>query len=309
MSDSILKPMLAVDCGGIDNVKYPVWVTPKLDGIRCLTLPPVEEGKKCRAVSRTFKSIPNDFIREWIEQYLPPNLDGELVVRAEDGGILPYNDCQSWITRKNGEPNFVFMVFDAMFHGKDQPYTERMAVLSRLRLPRGRVQKILPIEATNSDELSLLEGAMVEKGYEGVMLRSPESPYKFGRSTRGQGYLLKLKRFVDAEAEITGVIESTSNRNELGTDELGYAKRSYSKCGMVKTGMVGALKCRDLETGVDFGMIYNHMTLGVRPTIAEGEGLIGKIVKFKYQPSGAKEAPRFPQPIGWREAYDMGQPE
>ena len=32
---------------------------------------------------------------------------------------------------------------------------------------------------------------------------------------------------------------------------------------------------------------------------------IGRVVKFRHQPSGAKEAPRFPKFLGFRERWDM----
>jgi DNA ligase-1 len=33
--------------------------------------------------------------------------------------------------------------------------------------------------------------------------------------------------------------------------------------------------------------------------------LVGRLIKFKHQPSGAKEAPRFPKFVGFREAWDL----
>jgi len=35
------------------------------------------------------------------------------------------------------------------------------------------------------------------------------------------------------------------------------------------------------------------------------ETLVGKLVKYRHQPSGAKDAPRFPKFVGFREAWDM----
>jgi len=55
----ITKPMLAGKCTNKNNIKYPVLATPKLDGIGCLVI----DGN---AVSRTFKPIPNKYIRQEI---------------------------------------------------------------------------------------------------------------------------------------------------------------------------------------------------------------------------------------------------
>jgi len=54
---TINRPMLAVAIKDLDDLDYPLYVSPKLDGIRCLIHP--ELGP----VSRKFKPIPNDHIR------------------------------------------------------------------------------------------------------------------------------------------------------------------------------------------------------------------------------------------------------
>jgi DNA ligase-1 len=52
---------------------------------------------------------------------------------------------------------------------------------------------------------------------------------------------------------------------------------------------------------------YNHVVGGIdRITLwQQRDALIGRMVKFKHQPSGAKEAPRFPKFIGFRETWDL----
>jgi len=60
----------------LDNLKYPVIVQPKIDGIRCL----IRDG---RAISYTLKDIPNRYIRETIESLKMPLdriVDGELTL-------------------------------------------------------------------------------------------------------------------------------------------------------------------------------------------------------------------------------------
>jgi hypothetical protein len=75
------------------------------------------------------------------------------------------------------------------------------------------------------------------------MLRDPNGPYKFGRSTRKEGYLLKLKRFCDSEAEVIGVVELMHNGNEAKTNALGRTERSTRKAGKTGMGVLGALAC------------------------------------------------------------------
>ena len=62
-------------------------------------------------------------------------------------------------------------------------------------------------------------------------------------------------------------------------------------------GELGGFVVRHVETGVEFRLGYNHVVGGIdRVTLWEQRhSLPGKLVKFKHQPSGAKEAPRFPK--------------
>ena len=45
----------------------------------------------------------------------------------------------------------------------------------------------------------------------GAAWRTPDSPYKCGRSTENEGFLLKIKRFEDSEAVVLDCIEGMSN--------------------------------------------------------------------------------------------------
>ena len=292
--NTITKPMLAGKCERPYALAFPVLATPKLDGIRCLKL----DGQ---ALTRSFKPISNTFAREWIEANLPDGVDGELMLR---GGT--FNATTSAIGRESGEPDFVFHVFDYVSDGTDVPYACRMQELARL--PEWEhVAKVLPVEIADAAQLSAFEERCLAEGYEGVMVRDPAGPYKCGRSTEREGWLLKIKRFEDAEAVVLDSYEGMSNQNEAGRDAFGRTKRSLSKAGMVGRGELGGFVVRAVETGVEFRLGYNHVLGGQdRASLWERrEELVGRLVKFKHQPSGAKDAPRFPKFVGWREAWDM----
>src|SRR6266478_691865 len=66
------KPMLAGQVTDIKALKFPVLVSKKLDGVRCL----VQDGI---LVSRTLKPIPNKFVQAKFKG-LPEGTDGELIV-------------------------------------------------------------------------------------------------------------------------------------------------------------------------------------------------------------------------------------
>lgn len=292
--NAITKPMLASKCERPDLLPFPVLATPKLDGIRCLKL-----GGK--ALTRSFKPISNRFAREWIEANLPDGVDGELMLR--DG---TFSETTSAIGRRDGQPDFVFHIFDHVIGSIDSPYHERMTHLAELP-DSVRIVKVLPIRIRNVAELVAYEEECIAAGYEGVMVRTPHSPYKCGRSTEREAWLLKIKRFEDAEAVVLEPYEGMTNQNAAEQDAFGRTKRSLAQAGMIGRGELGGFIVRHLSTGVEFRLGYNHVVGGIdRVTLwMKRETLIGRVVKFSHQPSGAKEAPRFPKFIGFREAWDM----
>jgi len=149
------------------------------------------------------------------------------------------------------------------------------------------------------------EESYLAAGYEGVMLRHPDGPYKHGRSTAKEAWLLKVKRFVDAEAKVIGYSEAQHNANEAKRNELGQLERSSHKAGKVGKQTLGALMVKDLKTGVEFD-IGTGFTESQRQLLwAQGDNLIGKVVKYKSQPTGVKDKPRFPVFLGFRDKVDM----
>jgi DNA ligase-1 len=290
----ITKPMLASKCTDLHLLPFPVLATPKLDGIRCLKI-----GGE--ALTRSFKSIPNVYIREWIEANLPDGVDGELMLRSGT-----FSESTSAISSRDGQPDFVFHVFDYVKYGINQGYTQRMESLSRLT-PHKEVELVLPTPIADVEQLLLYEEQCIDSGYEGVMVRTPQSPYKCGRSTEREGWLLKIKRFEDAEAVVLDSYEGKTNNNEAELDAFGRTKRSTCKAGVTGRGELGGFVVKHLTTGVIFRLGYNHITGGkCRVDLwMKREAMVGKLVKFRHQPSGAKEAPRFPTFLGFREKWDL----
>jgi len=230
------RPMLAEDCDNIETVSFPVLATPKVDGIRCLTFPPPKnsgESQTCTALSRKLKSIPNIFVRTWLETNCGPWLDGELVVVDELCNVLPFFKTSSGIMGQKGEPNFRFLAFDH-FENISAPYVTRIVRLGTAYTHLGshRLQKLIPVHIHDIEELETFERACLAAGHEGVMIRSMDGVYKKGRSTLREGFLLKIKRWRDSEAEVLSVFEEKTNTNEAkkieckgGQNRLGHPRR------------------------------------------------------------------------------------
>ena len=153
-------------------------------------------------------------------------------------------------------------------------------------------------------ELLMFETELLEKGAEGVMVRSVDGIYKNGRSTAKDGILGKVKRFSDAEYRIVGFVERMHNANEATRNELGYIERSSHKDNLVGRGDLGALV---LET-VD-GQQFNCGTGfddALRAEIwANKAADLGRMAKVKSFLIGVKDLPRFPVFLGFRDEGDI----
>lgn len=297
------KPMLAVEAP--KDIKFPVYASAKLDGIRSVV-------KDDMAMSRTMKPIPNGFVQDYLGQTLFNGLDGELTVGpANDKNVM--QATTSGVMSREGEPDFTYWVFDFWTDGQ-MPYGERLRVMERAfkdgalgQYPRIKLLKQTLIQ--NEDELRAFETVTLSQGFEGVMIRGPKGVYKFGRSTAREGYLLKVKRFADGEAVVIGGEELLHNANEATMDELGYTKRSSNQDGKVPMGTLGALKVRDVTTGIEFniGTGYTAAQRAELWGMWQAGTLVGKIAKYKHFEVGVKEAPRFPVFQGFRNSLDMGK--
>ncbi len=311
----LFKPMLSGKAPtDLSKIGLPVLLSPKLDGIRAI----MRDGG---LVSRNLKPIPNEHIQDMLAG-LPPGLDGELICgNATDKGVM--QATASGVMARAGKPSFKFHIFDYI----DRPFR---GFLERLKEAAEIVESITDKEVRecltivphimvrNLAKLKMYEERFVQAGYEGVMLRHPNGPYKYGRSTPKEGGLLKVKRWEDAEAAVVGVVEEMHNTNDATKDELGRTKRSSSKEGKVGKGTLGALVCEiDRVSNVD-GITNSpvQFEIGTGFTAAQrqelwdawhaaGKSFPGRgLVKFKYQELTKDGVPRFPVFIDFRDPID-----
>lgn len=308
---TISKPMLAGKCGDMSKLALPVYATPKLDGVRALMI----HGK---LTSRKWKAIPNDHVRDTLERRLPDWMDGELMLvksRDENGVVQSYhkfNQVSSAVMRSTGEPDFVYMVFDMVADELTETYHDRMEFLRKWfgMQPAKVLQCVALVDYTKIEtleELERYEEWAVTEGFEGVMVRTPNSPYKCGRSTEKEGWLLKIKRFIDAEATVVGFTEEFKNNNVAEKDAFGRTKRSSHKANKIGKGVMGNLICTMPGcTQFEIGTGFDHAE---RREIWENQDKYkGKLVKFRYQKID-KDKPLFSSFLGWRHEDDTGGEE
>ena len=291
-----IKPLLAATCSDLSSVKFPVYVSAKLDGIRSLVL----EGQ---LVSRTLKPIPNKAIRELLSRPEFSNLDGELIIgNPTDDNVFNRTSSQV-MTMEGGSKGMKFHVFDYIV---DKPYYVRLEMVRSIcaKYPEHLVA-LEQIHCTDTKLLEDLESRIVGLGFEGVMLRDYKGLYKFGRSTLKEQTLLKFKRFETSEAHVVGFEELMHNDNEATKDALGHTKRSSHQENQVPAGTLGALLVVDVKTGVEF-KIGTGFTADDRKKIWDKQSYYeGGVVSYQHFPVGVVDKPRFPSFRGFRNKIDM----
>lgn len=287
MLPSSFEPMLAHRKNPkLERLKFPVYVSPKFDGIRCV-------GSDNTPFSRTLKLIPNRKVQGWFASDPRINgLDGELLAGSPTAPNAMQNSSKAIMSGSAPAADVIYYVFDR-WDMPTAPFSERYESLLAADLPPWVV--VVPhVLVHNIDELLAEDEKNVQAGYEGSMINSPDGLYKQGRSTEREGLLLKLKRFEDTEAVIIGVNELMHNGNEAYTNEVGRTKRSTAKDGMVPGDTLGSLQCKCEEFTDDFGLGSGIDDDLAKELWAQRDSLIGRVVTFKYQPHGSKDAPRCP---------------
>ena len=297
----LIRPLLSPqndplsDPSYFNRLRYPLLLSPKFDGIRGV----VQGGQ---VVSRTGKSLPSYQVQDEFSKY--EGLDGELVVdNPVDYNV--YNRSQSHVMSADKPGDVTYYVFDTISY-PNEPFYERLQRVERLVEEADNEHLVFVKHHLVRCEGELLdyEKKYLDKGYEGIMIRDPDAPYKFGRATVNEGIIYKLKRFRDAEGILVAIHEQLHNTNEATTNSLGYTERSDTKDAKVRTGMAGG-----------FTVVYEGEYITVAPGMFthserrrifhDQSAYLGKLIKFRYFAYGMKDKPRFPRAIGFRNEVDL----
>lgn len=295
----MFKPMLACDYDP-DQLRFPVIVQPKIDGVRGLVVNGV-------LVGRSLKPFPNPVAQKRWSYAALNGLDGELVAGYENDDEV----CRvtSGILRRvkpvEGELLVNFTVFDSFVrHLEHAPYERRLtwlrSFIATVCLPRGLASEsgMALVQSTYVGSLEHLDyhvDELIELGYEGAIIRDPLGKYKYGKSTVKEGGLMRIKKFTDAEAIIIGFEEGETNNNPKEINALGLAERSTKKAGKIPNGMVGTIIAVDEGSKQEIKISPGKLTQEERAKMwAEKEVHIGARIKYKYFPKGVKDKPRFP---------------
>jgi ATP-dependent DNA ligase len=273
--EKIIKPMLAIEMDK-KNIKFPVMIQPKLDGIRCLIY---------KNDGIVFQSRQNKLFEPF--QHLLPELetlfdscgsiilDGELYCHG-----LGFEKITSMVRRgKTRHPEvdkLQYIIYDVIGPGT---YTERMKPILAFQNEKKNeknksTSNICLIETIVANSMKEVEDAHTKytaEGYEGIMLRQ-NGLYKEGRSKD----LLKYKKFMDKEYEVIGHVEGTGTH--AGTP-IFVCKTNDKTFHVTLNG--------PMETRRD---MMKHVT-----------DYYGKQLTVKYQELSVDGIPRFPIGLGFRD--------
>ena len=299
-----MRPMLAGKPTSLKDLRFPLIGSPKYDGIRALV--------QDTLLSRRLTPIKNTALRIAFGSHEFEGMDGELFLPLHLGDF----HTGSGIIRSAHKPagQIEFHVFDS-FKVPARPFWRRLEEVQRrlASIPTGQITAVPHQHLSDLDELLEYEEDVLERGFEGVMLRHPEGPYKFGRSTLNEHWLLKLKRFSDAEAKVIGFEEQMHNGNAATTDALGKIKRSKHKANMVGKDTLGAFICVGTNgrfKGVEFRVAGGSKTPKATPmddafrkeVWRHQKKYLGRTFTYTYFEPGSKDAPRHAGFFRWRRA-------
>lgn len=296
------KPMLAVTTT-VETAPLPMLGSIKLEGVR-------GEFTPGDLKTRPMKKFGNRLLYEKFGNLIEFCKENKIHVIGEfyKHG-LEFNQISS-MCRANGKnidnlELHIFDVFDPKWPNLSFKYRENMynEIVTDVNNPF-----IFPVKHElfyDQDELRRQYERAVLDGYEGFVLRHPEEPYKFGRSTKNEAKFLRMKPEETYDGVVLEIVERMENLCESELNELGYLSKRQDKDLKANTGMaaVAITKCEEFNepirvtlsrglTDVDRTRIWNAR-----------DSYIGKHIRFIGIPVKGM-LPRAPRFDAWRTDLD-----
>lgn len=197
----------------LPNLKYPIYVQPKLDGFRAIYL----DGQ---FYTRTGRSLPNVQLESYfkgLEGLSDTVLDGELY-----GHGVAFQDLSKTLTNEDKAIKIPlkYHVYDAipkrdwLAQRTKLDYTERLQLLRTTVNSIGDYKKVIDVATDlveDSSQIAEIYKKYLKQGYEGCMLKAPEGKYQWKRVTLKSGEMIKLKPFVSEDLKVTSIYEGEGN--------------------------------------------------------------------------------------------------
>ena len=256
------------------EIKYPCFVQPKLDGVRCVA---VEDKLYSR------NGIPIQYL-DHIKKELKYNkdkliLDGELYtddINFEKIVGLVKKTKKMTPEEEQNSLKLYLNVFD--YIDTDLPFEERLKNLNKFFQKNKTLKYIKQVkteECTSEEKVMDFLDKYTKEGFEGVIIRNKKG--KYAENARSN-HLQKLKKFIDEEFEIIDYTTPSSGK------EVGCV------VWICKTKEGKKFNVRPLGSYEERKNQYN-----------DGKKYIGKKITVKYQELTNDHIPRFPVGIAIRD--------
>lgn len=274
MSDapSTVAPMLAKTFDQGKHLTFPLYIQPKIDGLRCLAS---WDGTRVCLLSRTgcpFSHL--DEIRNELRTYFETKgkdcvLDGELY-----SDEISFEELSGYCRKKEQteKKHIHYHVFDVVT-SMNMSFEKRLMFFPSMT---DHVHCVATIEIQTMDQVQQYLSTFIEQGYEGLILRNKDGLYRNGYRSWD---LQKYKLFQEEEFIITGFTEGTGR--EKGTI-IWQCQTPQHKIFHVRP--KGSMEQR-------------------REMFNEGEKYIGKKMTVIFQEYTTDGIPRFPVAKAIREDY------
>lgn len=288
-NENILKEM--------SKLKYPVLASLKKDGIRAV--------KTDILRSRTLKCIPNLELQKRASD-IPYGYDMELW-----SPLLRYDEIESIVMSESHDRSaeIEFHLLDD-FNSEWSGYGKRIFYADiDITSFKSEVKYAEIHQCDNAKELLDYFLQYENEEGEGICFRFPDSPYKQGRSTLREQYLVKLSRYIRSECIIYGFEEQMNNINVSKRNGVDKMDRGSFKAGMVGKNTLGAFLCcvgdydvqKMFKVGTGVGL-----TNKLRKEIWENkENWVKQTITIKTKGHGMKLLPRSPIYVGLRSEIDI----
>lgn len=197
-----VRPLLARTFEGVPD-DAPVFVQPKLDGMRCIA--DIDTGTLWSRSGKVISELPRlESAVKALYGFQVQYLDGELYVPGKT-----FSELVSLV--RNGSLEVQYHVYDCVMSA---PFSSRNGIIDSL-LMAPPLQKVNTV-ATTGGGIAALHEQFLQQGYEGTMVRTDkEKTYRFGARSNS---LFKLKNFTDEEFLCTNV-KQEKHEDTLGSLE------------------------------------------------------------------------------------------
>ena len=268
-----IKPMLALEYKGI--TKYPVYIQPKLDGVRCLIYlnnNKVVFQSRQNTIYEPFEHLLEDVTNILKRMPLNTILDGELYTHN-----LGFEQIVSMVRKEKVRHSDILKLKYTMYDcfikdNKLLVYEDRLKLLQSAYNNEKTVELIETKKASN--ELTLINylDYYCAQNYEGIMLRQ-NGLYKQGGRSKD---LLKYKKFKDSEFEVVG--------------------HHLSKMGIPTP----IFECKTIDNKL-FSVMMKEDFINKQKRLDNITQYYGKMLTVKYQELTNDSIPRFPVGICFRD--------